>query len=237
MEEKKKSLVSDLVQGVRNCPPSIIPGKCAWCPVLNRRTKEFRKENSRKPRCAEPNFNLPGVVGIKNVDDVPFHHENMYNIFITPPYRHEPEYFCVCGKSRFLISFSQQDKFHFPQMLLKCICGRSKKIVILDGYSMLAKPGEPDLPLKCVLCQSCLKKVYYLERGTSFFPAEGPTICLVCSKCKSATKHSIKGVDDGEPWLYEKGPEREKITVYTSVSQRPDFPEKETGHFLEINFF
>lgn len=242
---EKKSNINDYLQGIRNCPPQIIPVACAGCNILDRRANSVRKYPG-KPRCSEPNF--LGPAALKGVNDKGFDHANAFVVF----YNHlcfMPKYHCVCGKDYFRVKFNQSDKFHFPTMILSCICGREKTIIILSNRTDLRSPWlnkrnlrmEFDLrdeksvfdkTIECI-CGSEKMGFYFEKNGFSFYPSEGSTIGLSCKKCKRGKKIFIDAIDDTEPWLFHG--DRlvgEKIIVRKSPADCPDLIIGEEKMFL-----
>jgi hypothetical protein len=228
------SKVSDFLQGVRNCPPEIIPYHCSNCSIQDTRNNQFR--NPLKPRCAEPNF--AGRAVLEGVNDKGFDHENI--LFAFNP-ASSPPFYCVCGRHEFKITFSQIDKWHFPLVALVCNCGRSKTIIIhtsqinLTGAWMGQKTrkGEwespPDTrsafgtPIVCG-CKKKTLSLYYERSGFAFYPAEGETILLGCSRCRRSKKIILHAdIDASEPWLSTETTEgRGDIVVRTTTEMCPD---------------
>ncbi|KKU36335.1 MAG: hypothetical protein UY31_C0022G0009 [Candidatus Wolfebacteria bacterium GW2011_GWE1_48_7] len=227
--------VSDFLQGVRNCPPEIIPWQCGNCSVMDRRNDQYR--DSLKPRCAEPNFR--GNAVLKGVNDKGgFDHENI-RIALNPSFA--PPFYCVCGKSTVMVTFMQIDKWHFPQMKLSCTCGRSKTIIVNTKNTDLAGPWigmhsrrdefdlDPDVNARYGQALSCRcgrkrLRVYYERGGVAFFPREGETIVLYCSRCRQWKKIIIgTDIDASDPWLCAEMQERRvEIIVRISADMCPD---------------
>lgn len=233
------SNVTDFLQGMHNCPPGIVPGWCSNCSLKDELRSGFRR-NPLKPRCAEPNF--MGSAVLQGVNDGGFNHENILMAFY--PSR-APAFHCVCGRSDHEAIFAQESKYHFPQLVLRCACGRSKKIILhLDfgkhalGESWISfrlQRNEYDLPpddrskmgegIAC-RCGSKRVRVYYQRNGYEHFPVEGETVLLQCArkKCGRCKKvHVHGGIDMSEPWLNEETEvKRSEITVRTSTDVCPD---------------
>lgn len=223
--------ISDFLQGARNCPVKIIPSKCAWCTLIDMRPSDTRKDIGLKlkPRCPEPNFD--NMVLIEKFTHGGFHHENMNNLYWTKMFA--PPFHCVCGRSYFRIEFQKPDKFHYPLAVLKCRCGRKKKIIFLDGNVYLnghwlnkKRIGAPDKivlnkNIVCV-CGKISFQFCFERRGFSYFPIEGPTAVLAC-KCRRFKKIRVDDIDASEPWVLKNTADKnKKITVRIKLSQCPD---------------
>ena len=216
--------VTDLLQGVRNCPPDTIPVSCSNCTVMGRKNAHVR--NSLKPRCAEPNF--MGRAVLKGVNDVGFVHGDMRMIMHFPS---APPLHCVCGRKDFKIVVSQEDRFHFPIICFKCECGREKSIIVFAKNVDLTEPWvseeiaeeecAPRSDIKSVYgsavtcsCKRHYFSVLYEQRGFSFNPSEGPTMKLRCRVCGKWKKIILRGgIDVTLPWLSEEMREREREVV------------------------
>lgn len=233
----KGSNVSDFLQGVRNCPTEIIPRQCSNCSIMDRRNGQFR--NPLKPRCAEPNF--AGEAVLEGVNDKGgFDHAN---ILVALNMASSPPFYCVCGRYEFKVIFSQVDKWHFPQVMLACNCGRGKTIIMhtdridLTGAWMGQKTRKSEWELSRdirfvmgapIVC-NCRKKslvMFYERRGVAYFPSEGETILLGCSGCKRAKKIILRAdVDASEPWInIETVRRKDLIVVRASTDMCPDKP-------------
>lgn len=234
MTSDKRSKVADFLQGEHNCPPEIVPWFCSNCSIQDTRNNRFR--NPLKPQCAEPNF--AGRAVLQGVNDNGFNHENILIAFNPSS---SPPFYCVCGKYEFAITFSQLDKWHFPQVILACRCGRSKTIIIhtdridLTGAWMGQKTrkNEWELPrdvrstMGTQMSCNCGKKslaMFYERKGFAYFPAEGETILLACARCKRAKKIILDAdVDASEPWINIKtARQKDLIIVRTSTDMCPD---------------
>lgn len=231
------SKVTDFLQGVRNCPPNIIPYHCSNCSVQDGRGDRFR--DPRKPRCAEPNF--AGRAVLEGVNDKGgFNHEN---ILIALHPSSSPPFYCVCGKYEFAITFSQIDKWHFPQVVLACRCGRSKTIIVhanrIDltgawvGQKTHGSEGELPQDLRATMgspivcnCKKKLLMLFYERGGLAFFPREGETILIGCNRCKRAKKVILRAdIDASEPWICMETVRRKSLMlVRTSTDMCPDIP-------------
>lgn len=231
------SKVTDFLQGVRNCPPNIVPHQCSNCSVQDGRADRFR--DPHKPRCAEPNF--AGRAVLQGVNDSGFNHEN---ILIALHPSSSPPFYCVCGRHEFAITFSQIDKWHFPQIVLACRCGRSKTIIVhtnsidLTGAWMGRKTrvSEWELPRDTrsvmgapIVC-NCKRRslaMFYERKGVAFFPQEGETILIGCNGCKRAKKVILRAdIDASEPWVCMEIVRRKAMMlVRTSTDVCPDLPD------------
>jgi hypothetical protein len=189
-----------------------------------------------KPRCSEPNF--AGTAVLQGVNDKGFDHENI-RIAFNPA--SSPPFYCVCGRYEFAVTFSQIDKWHFPQITLACSCGRSKTIIIHSSHIDLTeawigrktRKNEWDLPRDMrsafgspIVC-GCRKKkllMYYERSGFAFYPSEGETILLGCNRCKRGKKITLHAdIDALEPWLStETARRRGEIVVRAATAMCPD---------------